>query len=70
MKGVIDRFEGEWVVVEIDGVTYDMKRSRFPQSAKEGDVVWIDEEGARILVDETNELKNEIAQLMNELWED
>ena len=41
MKGIIDRFEGDLVVVEIDGETKDFPKSIFPIEAKQGDVVLI-----------------------------
>lgn len=49
---IIDRFEEEWAVVEMEGKTEKILRSQLPDQAKEGDLLisspagWIiDEEG-------------------------
>ncbi len=71
MRGIIDRFEDDdWVVIEIDGITKDFKRSILPKDADVGDVVEIDGETVNILEKETAKLRAEIEDLMNELWED
>lgn len=38
MKGIIDRFEGDITVVEIDGETQDFPKKIFPKNAESGDV--------------------------------
>jgi Protein of unknown function (DUF3006) len=70
MKGIIDRFEGNIVVVEIDGETKDFPKSIFPKEAEVGDVIIIN--GDKITVDKnaTEKLRKEIEELMNEVWED
>lgn len=70
MRGIIDRFEGDIVVVEVDGETRDVARHLFPSEAKPGDVVII--EGAKITIDsdKTEKLRKEIEDLMNEVWEE
>ena len=70
MKGIIDRFEDNWAVVEIDGETMDFKRSIFPKEAVAGDVVEIEGNIVTVLKDETKRLREEIEELMDELWED
>lgn len=70
MKGIIDRFEGEIVVVEIDGVTRDFPKSKFPSKAKVGDVIKIVENQVTILENETDKLRKEIEDLMDDVWED
>lgn len=70
MKGIIDRFEGDWVVVEINGETKDFKRGLFPNEASVGDVVKIDGGTVKILKEETEKLRQEIEDLMNDVWED
>jgi hypothetical protein len=67
MKGIIDRFEGELVVVEIDGETKDFPKEILPSEAKVGDVIEIK---VTLLKEETQKLKNEIDQLMQDVWED
>jgi hydrogenase maturation factor len=70
MRGIIDRFEGDFVVVEVDGETRDVARHLFPSDVKPGDVVIM--EGTKITVDreKTEKLRKEIEELMSEVWED
>jgi hypothetical protein len=67
MKGIIDRFEGNLVVVEIDGETKDFPKEILPSEAKVGDVIEIK---VTLLKQETKKLKSEIDQLMQDVWED
>ncbi|MFX4306109.1 DUF3006 domain-containing protein [Exiguobacterium sp. A1_3_1] len=70
-KGIIDRIEGKWVVVEFDDGMRDILISRFPMTVESGDVIWMDEYG-HIEKDEQERqrLSDEIDELMEELWED
>ncbi|WP_426355501.1 DUF3006 domain-containing protein [Exiguobacterium sp. R-39] len=70
-KGIIDRIEGKWVVVEFEDGMRDILISRFPMTVESGDVIWIDEYG-HIEKDERERqrLSSEIDELMEELWED
>lgn len=70
-KGIIDRVEGKWVVVEFDDGMRDILISRFPMTVESGDVIWMDEYG-HIEKDERERqrLSDEIDELMEELWED
>ncbi|WP_074508876.1 DUF3006 domain-containing protein [Planococcus glaciei] len=70
IKGIIDRFEEDIVVVEVNGVTRDFKKKIFPQNAEPGDFVEIKGEQVTILKDETEKRRKEIEELMDELWED
>jgi len=45
---IVDRFEGDWAVIEYGGTTFNLPRSLLPQDVKEGDVITIS-----ISVDET-----------------
>ncbi|OAT73744.1 DUF3006 domain-containing protein [Parageobacillus thermoglucosidasius] len=67
VKGIIDRFEGDIAVVEIDRKTHDLPKAIFPKEADVGDVVIIE-----VTIDkkETEKLRKEIEELMNEVWED
>ncbi|MDD2235187.1 MAG: DUF3006 domain-containing protein [Desulfitobacteriaceae bacterium] len=38
---IIDRFEGEWAVIERDGTTFNIPRFLLPSDAKESDVITI-----------------------------
>ncbi|RJO94957.1 DUF3006 domain-containing protein [Exiguobacterium sp. RIT452] len=69
-KGIIDRIEGKWVVVEFDDGMRDILISRFPMNVESGDVIWIDEYGHIEKDDhERQRLSSEIDELMEELWE-
>jgi hypothetical protein len=70
IKGIIDRFEGDIVVVEIDGETQDFPKSIFPKEAEVGDVVNIDVDKITVDKKATEKLRREIEELMNEVWED
>lgn len=70
-KGIIDRIEGKWVVVEFYDGMRDILISRFPMTVEPGDVIWMDEYGHIEKDDRERErLSSEIDELMEELWED
>lgn len=70
-KGIIDRIEEKWVVVEFDDGIRDILISRFPMTIESGDVIWMDEYGHIEKDDrERQRLSDEIDELMEELWED
>ncbi len=65
MKFTIDRFEGDFAVVELDnGDMMDVPKCFIPKGAKAGDVikVEVDKEG-------TKERKKKIEELAKDLWE-
>jgi predicted DNA-binding antitoxin AbrB/MazE fold protein len=64
---IVDRFEGDWAVVEFEGGTFNIPKALFPQQLKEGDVVKI-----AIIVDEeaTKDRKKRVEQLADELFEE
>lgn len=70
MKGIVDRFEGNIVVIEIDGKTQDISKDIVNADVKVSDVVelvngrWIAKKG------ETAKRKKEIQSLMESVWED
>lgn len=68
--GVIDRFEGELAVIEIDGETVNFPKSALPAGAKAGDAVLV--EGERISLDKrtTEKRRKEIEKLMEDVWEE
>lgn len=68
MKGIIDRFEGEYAVVECgDGKIKNIKRSTIPAEAGEGDVLVL---GDSISIDyaETKKRKEKIKELSKGIW--
>lgn len=65
MKVIIDRFEGDYAVVEIEvGKCVNIPKILVP-NAKEGDVINIE-----IDKNETEERKKNIKNLMNNIFED
>lgn len=68
-KGIVDRFEGKWVVIEINGITKDFPISLIKGDVEEGDVVHITNDSIIALKDETTKLRKEIKNLMEELFE-
>ncbi len=65
MKVIIDRFEGDYAVVELpDMSTVDMPIQLVPEGAKEGDVLIIE-----IDIEETKKREEQIKKLMDDLWE-
>lgn len=71
MRGIIDRFEQEICVIEMDdGNMKDIPRDLIPSDAKEGDCLIFC--GDEIIIDEdsTKIRKEEIQKLMDELFSD
>jgi hypothetical protein len=70
MKGIIDRFEGEYAVVELqDGKMMNINKTKLPTGVQEGMVIHISEV---ITIDkaETVKRKKEIQKLTEGLWEE
>ena len=70
LKGIIDLFEENIAVVEIERIARDFDKSIFPPTAEPGDFVEINGDRVILLNEETEKRKKEIAELMDELWED
>lgn len=70
IKGIVDRIEGNLVVVEFEKGTKDFAKERFPPSIQAGDAVYKD--GDSFIIDEgmTKKLKKEIEELMDDLFVD
>ena len=68
-RGIIDRFEGKLAVIEVNNVTIDVPKSKLPATAKEGDVLIIEDDTYTIDKDETDKRRREIQNLMNKLFE-
>ena len=65
MKVIIDRFEGEFAVVELDDKTMaDLPKVLVPGDAKEGDTIEI-----RVDLEDTKSRKERIKKLTKDLWE-
>ncbi|MGM9929965.1 MAG: DUF3006 domain-containing protein [Bacillus sp. (in: firmicutes)] len=70
MKGIVDRFEGDYVVIEIGGQTQDIHRNLVDEHVEISDVVvlkngkWYTDE------DETPKRTQQMKALMDSVWED
>lgn len=66
MRIIVDRFEGDFAVVELeDGSVIDCPKALLPTNAKEGSII-------NITVDEnaTNEKLQRVTERMNKLFKD
>ncbi|WP_027626090.1 DUF3006 domain-containing protein [Clostridium lundense] len=71
MRGIIDRFEERYAVVELDNKhMINIEKNKIPLKAKEGDVIIINNENITIDYEETIRMKKEIEELAKDLWED
>ncbi|WP_337098672.1 DUF3006 domain-containing protein [Paenibacillus sp. YIM B09110] len=70
MSGIVDRFEGEYAIIEIDGQMHDVRRDQLEVSVQQGDVVELC--GALWKTDKqaTEARRNAVKKLMDELWDD
>lgn len=69
MKGIIDRFEGNYAVVELyDGTMKDILKNQLPLGSDEGTVLNINKK-ITINQEETHKRKKEIRKFSNDLWE-
>ncbi|GGG13905.1 hypothetical protein GCM10010912_67900 [Paenibacillus albidus] len=69
-KGIIDRFEGDFAVVEFNGQTEDLLKSDLPEDAKAGDTLIFEDGNVIIDKEGTASRKKEINELMDKLFED
>lgn len=70
MKGIVDRFEGLIVVIEIDGECKDFHRDEVDPAVKPGDVVEIKEGKWTTNQAATKSAEERIKRLVDEVWED
>jgi len=67
MYGVVDRFEGEFAVIETDeGKILNIKKHLLPEEIREGDVINL--ENKTIDKEETNRRKSTVKDLVDELF--
>ncbi|HWQ90020.1 MAG TPA: DUF3006 domain-containing protein [Desulfitobacteriaceae bacterium] len=67
-KGIIDRFEGDYVIVESDREMTDIPRKQVSPEAKEGDVIVLVDNMFQVDKAETQRRKAEIAKLTEKMW--
>ena len=66
MKVIIDRFEGDYAVVELEeGVFINMPKSLLPNLVEEGDVITIE-----VDEEETDRRRRRMKEMMGNLQED
>ncbi|WP_211750274.1 DUF3006 domain-containing protein [Paenibacillus sp. Marseille-Q4541] len=70
MQGIVDRFEGDYAIIEIDGKTRDVAKSIVNSSVKVGDVVTLVDGIWKPNLTETEEREKQIKHLMDDVWED
>ncbi|WP_088187341.1 DUF3006 domain-containing protein [Desulfosporosinus sp. FKA] len=69
MAMIIDRFEGDFAVVEVDGRSMEnIPKSDIPAGAREGDVLRPVNGKYEIDSEETKRLRDETAKLTQDLW--
>mgnify|MGYP001182008488 CR=1 FL=1 len=65
MNLIIDRFEGEYAVVELPDKTFvNIPKKALPEETKEGDIITI-----TVNKGETEKRKKKIRKLADDLWE-
>lgn len=65
MKGVVDRIEGEYVVVVLDeGQVINVKKQEFEDRVKEGDIV-VKEIVWKVSIEETKSRKKEVEKYLD-----
>ena len=70
MKGIIDRFEGSFAVVEGEGrKMIHVPREELPEEAKEGDAIVYIHGEYRMDQAETDQRRKRIEELSRDLWE-
>ena len=70
MKGIIDRFEEEYAVVELsDGSFKEIKRIYLPMEIREGDCINIIDTQITLDLEESKKRRDRIKNLMEDLFE-
>ncbi|KAB3529079.1 DUF3006 domain-containing protein [Alkaliphilus serpentinus] len=67
-RGIIDRFEGVYAIVEIDGAFERIDMKKLPSNAKEGDVIIINPISITLDKAETLKRRIKIKKLMEGLF--
>ena len=73
MLGIIDRFEGEYIVVESEDKIYSVKKDISKENLQEGDVVNLENKNKSIVsikknLRETQKRKEYIVNLTKDMW--
>lgn len=68
--GIIEGFEGEYCIIEVDGKTRDVPRRLVNPGAKSGDVVEWDGSQWNTNIRQTKERSEYMKSLMDDVWDD
>lgn len=66
---IIDRFEGDYAILEDNNKHYEIKKTELPINCKEGDVITTKDGIYIIDVEQTNLRRQAIINLQRGLWE-
>ncbi|ETT81196.1 DUF3006 domain-containing protein [Viridibacillus sp. FSL R5-0477] len=69
-RGIIDRFEGDIAVVEFENSLEDFSLTQLPKGVQAGDVLLFENGEITIDSEGKEQLGKEVADLMEELFED
>ncbi|CBZ05517.1 DUF3006 domain-containing protein [Clostridium botulinum] len=71
MKGIIDRFEENFAIIELeDKKMINIDKNIIPKKAKEGDVINIEGDIITLNGKERERLKKEIDELTEDMWKE
>lgn len=62
MKYIIDRFEGDFAILELESSFMQVLKNMLPENSKEGDLLEQTETGWKLCPEETNSRKQELAE--------
>ena len=73
MLGIVDRFEGKYIVVEVEDKIYNVKKDISKEELKEGDVVNLEIRDKIVIsikknLQETQKRKEYIKNLSKDIW--
>lgn len=68
-RGIVDRFEGDFAIVELEKGFEKIAKGKLPSNVKEGDVIVIERDRIYVDLEETNKRKNKIKGLMDKLFQ-
>lgn len=69
MIGIVDRIEGDYIILEMKEEMRNIKKEKFPKEIKEGDIVEMKENKFIILKEETEKREKYIKNLFDDLKE-
>ncbi|GIP57846.1 DUF3006 domain-containing protein [Paenibacillus sp. FSL W8-0186] len=70
MVGIIEGFEGEYCIIEVDGQTRDVPRELVGAGVKTGDVVEWDGARWNANAEKTKQRSEYVKSLMDDVWDD